>query len=104
MILTLSEAQFINDMFHFELPDGDMLTMNIIDESIATRNSLIELNNVNIEIEHIDVETGEVSYYSCPTIIGFEGERTKIDTLFTEHYGEVLNKDNISLCTLEYYE
>lgn len=100
MIINLSEVVFENDMFSFGLPDGSTLVMNKIDESLLTEEGeSAVINQVNIEIVNEDG-----SFTKCPCIIGIDGNETKLNTVYTQYLGKLLNAENIKYCTLEYYE
>lgn len=103
MILNLAEVQFENDFFTIDLPDGNILTLNVIDESIlVSTNEVININRINIQITEYSGDV--VTYVNTPNVIGFNNGKIKINTLYEEYKGKVLTKDNMMYCTVEYYE
>lgn len=107
MTLDLSAVDFINDFFTFDLPDGNVLTLNVIDESLVfdTQEQDINLINVQLTLYAVNEETGEneiTGYIKGVNVIGMESETMKIGTDYKEYTGQPLTKDNIKYCYLEY--
>lgn len=99
MVIDLSNVEFENDFFSTILPDGSILVLNKVDESLALDNLSAEIKAVNIEIQ-----TDEDTVISCPCIIGMSNDYLSIDTAYTEYEGEVLTSDNMKYCTIQIYE
>ena len=99
MIIDLANVQFVNDFFSTTLPDGSMLSLNVVDEDFIATGGECTVKAVNIG--QIDTEG---NYVDCPCVIGFSNDVLKIDTKHTEYKGKTLTPDNMVYCTIEIYE
>ena len=97
MIIDLSKAVFENDMLSVELPSGNVITLNILDEAFYTPDFAdTVLNRINIGISLTDG-----TYEICPCVIGLDGKYVNLKTNYTEYVGKILSKDNYMYCYLE---
>lgn len=103
MLIDLGEVVFENDFFNIDLPDGSVLTLNRIDEAIATDDSTVKIDRVNLQITSFD-EDGNEEYIRCPCSIGLGNDILIIKTDYTEYEGKVLTSENMRFCTIEVYE
>lgn len=103
MIIELSEVVFENDFFKLDLPNGSVLTLNKIDEDMATVDSNVKIDRINLQITSFD-EDGNESYLSCPCAIGLGNDILIIKTDYSEYEGKVLTSENMRFCTIEIYE
>lgn len=103
MIIKLSEVVFENDFFSVDLPNGSVLTLNKIDEDIATTGDNVKLDRINLQITSFD-ESGNEEYTSCPCSIGLGNDILIIETDYPEYEGKVLTSENMRFCTIEVYE
>lgn len=103
MIIDLSEVAFENDFFNVDLPDGSVLTLNKIDEDMATEDMSTRLDRINLQLTSFS-EDGEESYTDCPCAIGLGNDILIIKTDYTEYEGKVLTSENMRFCTIEIYE
>lgn len=103
MTLDLSQVEFLYDYFSVEMPSGDTLVLNKIDENFLADTGLgtqeaVAINGINIVIEQ------EEQNIVCPTVIGTSNDYISIDTLYLEYLGHPLTKDNMKYCTIEMFE
>lgn len=109
MIIDLSAIQFENDSFSYDFPDGNVLKMYLLDESLVYGEKAQDISAVALELVlyGTDEDTGETivtGNKTAPCVIGMCDEYMKIDTLYSQYKGQILTKDNISFCTLEYFD
>lgn len=99
MTIDLAKVEFDNDFFSTILPDGSILTLNKIDESLAVGSGVLDIKAINIEIQK---ENEEVVY--PPSVIGLGDDILIIKTDYEEYEGKVLTAENMAFCTIEVYE
>lgn len=99
MTIDLAKVEFDNDFFSTILPDGSILTLNKIDESLAVGSGVLDIKAINIEIQK---ENEEVVY--PPSVIGLGDDTLVIKTDYEEYEGKVLTAENMAFCTIEVYE
>lgn len=101
MTIDLAKTEFVNDIFSTGLPDGGVITINVVDEALTSSAYTGELpiKGVNIEIQTVDGDT-----VSCPCVIGLGNDLMQINTDYKDYEGEVLTPENMVLCTIEIYE
>lgn len=103
MTIILSEVTFENDFFSVDLPDGSVLILNKVEESLLTEEGVVIINAINLQITK-NPSTNEEEYISCPCVIGMNNDILGINTDYTEYEGQVLTPENIGYCTIEVYE
>lgn len=100
MTIDLSKAEFENDVLSVELPSGDLLVLNILDEAFYTSdNTDTVVNRINIGIVDTDGNTT-----ICPCVIGFEHRYFKLKTDYSEYEGKILDGNNFKYCYIETVE
>lgn len=99
MTIDLAKVEFDNDIFSTRLPDGGIITLNVVDESMQTPYDGLEIKGVNINLYDF---TGEL--IECPCVIGLGNELMEIRTDYKNLEGKVLTPDNMMYCTIEVYE
>lgn len=104
MTIDLSAAVFENDFLSVDLPSGDVLTLNNVNEDFTSSTESLAVKRINIQITHTDEETGEESVYPVYLSIGQSTDVLSLNTLYTEYEGQVLDMDNMAYCTIEVYE
>ena len=98
MTIELDKVVFTNDFFSTPLPDGSIMVLNKVDESLFSDGESAEIKVINIEIWTYDEEV-----VRCPCVIGLGNELMEIKTDYTEYEGKVLTPDNMGYCTIEIY-
>lgn len=101
MIMNLADTVFVNDMFSTQLPNGNYILLNLVNESFAVEGVSTELAIKAINIEVVDTDGNSIS---CPCVIGLGNEYMIIKTDYTQYEGEVLTPDNMAYCTIEVYD
>lgn len=111
MILDLSQIEFQNDFFTFDLPDGSVIVFNRISEdlvaSMNTRSvdlSKADIHRVNIQVTKYDDYGNITEVVSTSDVIGFSDIMYRITTEYTQYEGSTLTEENMKFCKLEYYE
>lgn len=99
MTIYLSEIEFTSNFYSVDLPDGSVLSINEVNESMLVSSVEVPIDTYNIEVTDID---GEVT--SCPNIIGMNNDILGIETAYTEYEGRRLTSENIKYCTVSVYE
>ena len=100
MTVLLSDITFDYDFFSIPLPDGSLLILNQIDESLQVENKDIKINGINIVVSPYD-GTGNVL---CSSVIGTGNDYFTLTTDYEEYKGKVLTTDNLKYCYLEMKE
>lgn len=95
MTIDLSLVTFDNGLFQTELPNGNILYMYELEESLGTEKGDKVLNGIIIEIQNGDEITGQ------PTIIGLEEGSVQVLTDYEEIKGQVLTSENKDKCYME---
>ena len=103
MLIDLGEVVFENDFFNVDLPNGSVLTLNKIDEDIATDDSTVKIDRVNLQITSFD-EAGNEEYMLCPCAFFLCNYFFFIYSDYPEYEGKVLTSENMRCCTIEVYE
>lgn len=98
MTIELDKVVFTNDFFSTPLPDGSIMVLNKVDESLLSDEEFAEIKAINIEIWTYDEEV-----IKCPCVIGLGNDLMEIKTNYTEYEGKVLTPDNMGYCTIEIY-
>lgn len=99
MNINLSEITFINDFFTIGIPDGGLLVLNRLNESLLTDDlQFLEVKRINVEVVYAD------RTIKCSSIIGMGNDLLQIKSAYTEVIGEVLSEENMSKCEIEVYE
>lgn len=98
MTIELDKVTFTNDFFSTPLPDGSIMVLNRIDESLLSDGVSAEIKAINIEIWDI-----EENVTKCPCVIGLGNDLMQINTEYKEYEGKVLTSDNMGYCTIEVY-
>lgn len=101
MTIDLAKVEFVNDMFSTMLPEGNMIVLNLVDESITSSAYTGEQKIKGININIYDIYGNIID---CPCVIGLGNEIMQINTDYKEHEGEMLTPDNMVYCTIEVYE
>lgn len=100
MELFLESATFENDFFYIEMPEGDTLVLNKVDESLGIEGySDVNINAINIEV--VPVEGDRIK---CPCVIGLGNNILEIVTDHKELEGKLLTSDNMKYCKINIYE
>lgn len=100
MTLFLDNVVFDNDFFTIDTPDGSLLTLNQVNESLLDLNDdKAEIKVINIEVQKTD---GEI--LKCPCIIGLGNDILEVRTEYKDLEGETLTSDNMKYCVIEIYE
>lgn len=99
MIINLAEVTFTNDFFTIGIPDGGLLILNRLNESLLTDDlKLLEIKRINIEVDYTDKAV------KCSSVIGMGNELLQIKSAYTELVGSVLTEENMNKCEIEVYE
>lgn len=101
MDLYLKNVTFDSDIFSIDMPDGNVLVLNKIEESLRDTVNFIgdfEVNRINIEV------MTETESIPCSSIIGLDTKYYKIVTSYKELEGKVLTAENMQYCTISIYE
>lgn len=111
MILDLSQIEFQNDFFTFDLPDGSVIVFNRISEDLAasvnTRSvdlSKTDIHRINIQVTKYDDYGNITEVVSTSDVIGFSDVMYRITTEYIQYEGSNLTEENMKYCKLEYYE
>lgn len=98
MTIELDKVTFTNDFFSTPLPDGSIMVLNKVDESLLSEDVSAEIKAINIEIWDT-----EETVIKCPCVIGLGNDLMKIETDYKEYEGKVLTPENMGYCTIEVY-
>lgn len=98
MTIELDKVAFVNDFFSTPLPDGSIMILNKVDESLLSEDMSADIKAINIEVWTYDEEV-----IKCPCVIGLGNDLMEIKTEYTEYEGKVLTPDNMEYCTIEIY-
>lgn len=98
MTIELDKVVFTNDFFSTPLPDGSIMVLNKVDESLLSDGEFAEIKAINIEIWTYDEDV-----IKCPCVIGLGNDLMEIKTNYTEYEGKVLAPDNMGYCAIEIY-
>lgn len=96
MTYNLNSLVFENDFGFIDLADGKVIVLNSVDEDILAENGEAVINVINIVV--VDKDGTQVT---GTNVIGMSDDYYMIKTEYDEYLGLVLNKENISYCTLE---
>lgn len=100
MTLYLENVIFENDFFYIDTPDGGLLTLNRLNESMKARDEMeAEVKGINIELQKPD---GDILPCSC--IIGLSNDLLDIQTDHKELEGAPLTSENMKYCVINIYE
>lgn len=99
MIINLAEVTFINDFFTIGIPDGGLLILNKLNESLLTDDmSVLEVNRINIEVSYSD------RVRKCSSVIGMGNDLLQIKSAYSDLIGSVLTEETMDKCEIEVYE
>lgn len=101
MTIDLAKVEFVNDIFSATLPDGSIIVINKVDESITSSAYTGQLPIKRINLEVMDTEGNIID---CPCVIGLGNDILEIRTDYKDQEGEALTPDNMELCVIEIYE
>ena len=101
MTIELAKVSFINDMFTTILPDGKIIVINTVNESLLPTD---ETRATPIKCLNIDIRDAFGNIFTCPSAIGLGNELMQINTDHKEYEGEVLTPGNMEFCTIEIYD
>lgn len=96
MTYNLNSLVFENDFGFIDLADGKVIVLNSVNEDILAENGEAVISAINIVV--VDKDGTQVT---GTNVIGMSDEYYAIKTEYDEYLGLVLNKENISYCTLE---
>ena len=100
--ITLTRDVFENDVFIYTVGANKYLRFYILDEDYDTAAGSVGVHRVLCElIEQTD--DGFIGY-ALPNIVGMSNDVFGITSESIELQGAVLNSDNMSSCTMEYYD
>ena len=97
MTLNLSEVTFEYDFFTCDMPSGNLLILNKVDESLLVDNESVEIKGINIVVYLYDTEENVL----CSSVIGAENEYFSLNSDYAEYLGKTLTEDNMQYCTIE---
>ena len=95
MILDLSKAEFVNDVFKHEIESGTLIFYSV-DESIKRDGLEVPIKRVVVAVEDLDENQTILS-----SIIGLEKDGYLVSSDDSALEGQMLTTDNIASCTLE---
>lgn len=96
MTYNLNSLVFENDFGFIDLADGKVIVLNSVNEDILAENGEAVISAINIVV--VDKDGTQAT---GTNVIGMNDEYYAIKTEYDEYLGLVLNKENISYCTLE---
>ena len=97
MIITLTQDLFENNKYSFLYGNREVL-FTIVDEEFAGMNTLGRINRMVIQVKTYG-EADKTQYAS--TVIGVGDGVINIYSSIPELKGKLLNKDNMTNCTIE---
>ncbi len=101
MTIELAKVEFNNDMFVTVIPDGRILVLNKVDESLLPSG---ETEATPVKAINIEIRSSDGTVITCPSAIGLSNDSLSINTDHKEYEGEVLTPDNMEFCTIEIYD
>lgn len=104
MTISLGSITFENDIYQTDLPDGSIIVLNKINESLKTVDDVYETVDVDIKRINIEIISLEGQSYTCPCVIGLGNDRMQITTRYSQLEGLLLTEDNLQYCEVEIYE
>lgn len=102
--ITADKDAFINDVCMTQVTSSRYVRLYSIDEDFRTASGTVPVKRIICELLDIEPDTGVVTGYSLPCVIGIRNEVFGIKTETPSLEGQVLTLDNIDMCTLEYYD
>lgn len=102
--ITADKDAFINDVCMTQVTSSRYVRLYSIDEDFRTASGTVSVKRIICELLDIEPDTGVVTGYSLPCVIGIRNEVFGITTDTPSLEGQVLTLDNIDMCTLEYYD
>lgn len=100
MTLNLAEIEFDYDFFSTTMPDGSLLILNKVSESLPSKNGEVEIKGINIIIQPLGAE----EYLICSSVIGMSNDYLSLNSDYPDLLGHVLTEDNLEYCTMELFE
>lgn len=104
MIIDLGLITFDNDMYQTDLPDGSILVINKLNESLHTEDEVYEATDIEIKRVNIEIIDLNGNTVLCPCIIGLDNDLMQIRTAYKQFEGLILNEDNLKYCEVEIYD
>lgn len=104
MILDLAGISFENDFFRLDLPTGNVLIINKINESTDTGTDSAVIDRINLQLNYLDENSQEFFLSEISPVIGIANNYLKIETDYSELEGCVLTSENFSQCRINIYE
>lgn len=95
MTFDLSKAEFVNDVFKYEIESGTLIFYSV-NESIKRNGLEVPIKRVVVAVEDLDENQTILS-----SIIGFEKDGYLVSSDDSALEGQMLTTDNIASCTLE---
>ena len=102
--ITVDKDAFTNDVCMTQVTSSRYVRLYSIDEDFKTTNGMVPVKRIICELLEIDPDTGIVTGYSLPNVIGISNKVFSITTETPSLEGRILTLDNIDKCTLEYYD
>lgn len=100
MQIALENIVFENDFYDIGLEDGNVLRLNLINESLAFNNETAIIHRINIE-KIVYMEDDKEEHTICTSIIGLSDKNIKLSSDYVEYVGEPLDSNNMRYCTIE---
>lgn len=102
--ITADKDAFINDVCMTPVTSSRYVRLYNINEDFRTSSGTVSVNRIICELLDIEPDTGVVTGYSLPNVIGVGNEVFRITTETPSLEGQLLTLDNIDKCILEYYD
>lgn len=91
MTIDLSKVSFINDFFSLDMPSGNLLILNKINENLLVKGEESSIQGINVIV--VVYPTGES--VKCPSVIGVSNEYLSITSDYPEYLGKVLTEETM---------
>ena len=98
MTIDLSVVTFDNGLFQTDLPNGDVLYLYALDESLGTESADVVINEIIIELLSGDTIT------NLSSIVGLTQNRISLLSKYTDVVGTKLTTENKDYCYIEVYD
>lgn len=101
MTLNLAEIDFDYDFFSTTMPDGSLLILNKVSESLSSSGEeATEIKCINIIVQPVNTDGNLI----CSPVIGMGNDYLKLNSAYDYLQGQVLTEDNLEYCTMELFE